>query len=189
MDILLYVKMFCTNIVDSGCRQSLLSVPQGVSSAWGGRFLCSLAISPPPHILPPPSLPKPLHYSSSHYPHSQPLTDECVSRQSILPYTTSVISTHHQLKHAERNVPLNLTDYKRTAYENSFCFSLKWRVWIHSKLSDFTVKEEDGRRSFWNVKYFRACRPRSSRRGGRRRGERMGEEEEDRKWEKWGWRR
>lgn len=154
------VKMFCTNTVDSGCRQSLLSVPQGVSSAWGGRFLCSLAISPPPHILPPPWLPKPLHYSSSHYPHSQPLTDKCASRQRILPYFTihmwsSVISTHHQLKHDERNTPLNLTDYMKITYENSFILNMESLG--SSKAVWFTVKEKNRHRSFWNVKYFRAA--------------------------------
>lgn len=176
-----YVKMFSTNIVDSQCRQSLLSVPQGVSSAWGGRFLCSLAINPPPHILPPPWLPKPLHYSSSHYPHRQPLTDECVSRQqSILPYYILLLwspPTTTSSNADERNMPLSATDYKIT-YKNIVILYIESlgagkAVW-------FTVKQ-DRRRSFWNVKYFRALEGREERGGDRGR--------RPQKWEKWGKRR
>lgn len=63
-------------------------------------FLCSLSTSSHP---PPPVLPEPLHYSSSLYPHRQPLTDEEAGRRNVSPYYTvhmssSVSYTHHMLR-------------------------------------------------------------------------------------------
>lgn len=178
--------MFCTNILDSECRRSLWSVPQGVSSAWGRCFLCSLALSPPPHILPPPWLPKPLHYSSSRCPHSQPLTDECASRQDILLYYILLLwypptSSSNMLREMCHWI------YMKITYELSpslFFFSLfceestAWNkaVWLPEK-------EEDGRRSFWNVKYFNAAGVGPIEEREERREDGGGEV---RKWEKWG---
>lgn len=130
------VEMFCASVVDSGCRHSLLSVPQGVSSAWGGRFLCSLAISPPPHVLPPPWLPKPLHYSSSHYPHSQPLTDECASRQNILLYYILLLWSPPT---TSSNMLREIHTESIWRREQLFFFFV-YRVWVEAKLSDSLQK-------------------------------------------------
>lgn len=50
----------------------------------------------------------------------------------------------------------NTIDYMNIPYENSF-FSLNMENPGSSTAVWLTVKEEDGRRSFWNVKYFRAA--------------------------------
>lgn len=101
---------------DTFCSLSMPTffVPQGVSSAWGESFLSYLAISLPPHILPPPSLPEPLHHSSSHCLHSQLLNDEHANKK-------------------QKYVTLLHMEWERRQFythESTFLFCFEWKVCI-----------------------------------------------------------
>lgn len=112
------------------------------------------------------------NYYSIHFPHSQPLSAECAgSRHGRVCYPTYIL----------RWTRLRVLQTIWIEAENSFSLlsALSKAVW-------FTIREENGRGSFGNIKYFRASglRPidgREARRGwGRRTESEKNEEGEER---------